>query len=192
MIRSLFLILLLSITCNTFSQRTDFIVLKKKNNRTLRTYSPGTFISAETYNGFAVHGYIKSIRNDSIIVVQQDRQLVATEFGSAIDTISYTIGINYREIKKFYYTKYTAWGHKTGFLEVKLPKIMMIGGAGFIFLELINSAYRKESLSDQNKIFALGIAASVAATGLLMQEIRKGNDKVGGKYKVVYTHINDK
>ena len=74
-------ILLLSITEVTLSQSSDFIVLKKRNNRTLKTYAPGSFISAVTYSGFPINGFIKEIRHDSIIILQQayhwpDRPLV--------------------------------------------------------------------------------------------------------------------
>ncbi len=50
--QALLFILLLSITEVTLSQTSDFLVLKKRNNRTLKTYYPGAFISANTYNGF--------------------------------------------------------------------------------------------------------------------------------------------
>src|ERR1044072_208831 len=109
--QTILFILLLAITQVTLSQTSDFVVLKKRNNRTLKTYYPGAFLSAHTYNGFFINGFIKEIRHDSLIILQQETRLVGTEFGSAVDTVSYTLGVDYREIKTFHYTGYT-WGRK--------------------------------------------------------------------------------
>lgn len=179
-------ILLLAITQVTLSQTSDFIVLKKRNNRTLKTYYPDAFISAVTYNGFSINGFIKEIRHDSIYILQQERKLVPTDFGYTLDTVAYTLGIDYREIKSFHYTSQYTWGRKRGFAAITLPRLMKMGGIGFIVLELVNSAYRKESLSENNKVVPLAIAAGVAATGFAITYFQNKSDKAGGKYKVVY------
>ena len=184
--QTILFILLLATTKVTLSQTSDFIVLKKRNNRTLKTYYPGAFISAHTYNGFFVNGFIKEIRNDSLIILQEETRLVAAEFGSIVDTVSYRIGVDYREIKTFHYTGDYTWGRKRGFAQINLPKLMKIGGIGFIILELVNSTYRKESLSENNKVVPLAIAAGVAATGFAITYFQNKSDKAGGKYKVVY------
>lgn len=189
--KTLLFILTLFITVLAFSQQSDYIVLKKRNNRTLKTYYPGAFISAETYSGFPINGFIKDIRNDSIILRQEETRLFATEFGSVLDTLAYTLSVDYHQIKKFHYTSRYTWGRKKGFATVTLPVIMMIGGAGFVVLELANTAYRNDKLGDQKKMFSLGIATAVAATGFLIKELSKNNEKVGGKYKVVYVRINE-
>ena len=184
--QALLLILLVSIAEVSLSQTSDFIVLKKRNNRTIKTYYPGAFISAITYNGFSINGFIKEIRHDSVIILQQERQLKGTEFGTTLDTMSYTIGVDYREIKSFHYTSQYTWGRKRGFAEVTIPRLMKLGGVGFLVLELFNTAYRKESISANNKLVPLGIAAGVAATGFAITYFQNRSDKAGGKYKVVY------
>lgn len=184
--QALLFILLVSIAEATLSQSSDFIVLKKRNNRTIRTYYPGAFISAVTYDGFSINGFIKDIRHDSIIILQQERRLISTEFGATLDTMSYTIGIDYHNIKTFHYTGKYTWGRKRGFAQITIPRLMKIGGIGFIALELINTAYRKESITANNKMLSLGIAAGVAATGFAITYFQNRSDKVGGKYKVVY------
>jgi hypothetical protein len=184
--KALLFILLLSVTEVTLSQTSDFVVLKKRNNRTLKTYSPGAFISAHTYNGFYINGFIKDIRNDTLVILQQERRLMATDFGSTLDTMSYTIGIDYHEIKTFHYTGQYTWGRKRGFAEITLPRLMKVGGVGFLILELVNTAYRKESITANNKIVPLGIAAGVATAGFAITYFQNKSEKAGGKYKVVY------
>jgi hypothetical protein len=184
--QAVLLILLVSIAEVTLSQPADFIVLKKRNNRTLKTYYPGAFISAVTHNGFNINGFIKDIRHDSIIILQQQRQLQATEFGTTLDTTAYTIGIDYREVKKFQFTHQYTWGRKRGFASVTIPALLKLGGVGFLVLELVNTGYRKESITANNKIVPLGIAAGVAVTGFAITYFQNRSDKAGGKYKVVY------
>jgi hypothetical protein len=181
-------ILFLFIANLLFSQKSDFIVLKKRNGRTLKTYYPGAFISALTVTNFPINGYIKAIRNDSLIIQQEELHLVSAKegMGTEVDTVRYTIGIDYHYIKEFNYQRSYTWGGKRGFLRVAVPKIMIIGGAGFVALELVNTAYRHEKLNDSKKLRALGIAAGVAVTGWLIEEAKKSAKKVGKKYNVFY------
>ncbi|THU41954.1 hypothetical protein FAM09_07585 [Niastella caeni] len=184
--QAILFILLVSIAEVTLSQSSDFIVLKKRNNRTIKTYYPGAFISAVTYNGFSINGFIKDIRNDTLIILQQERRLMPTDFGATLDTLSYTVGVDYHTIKSFHYTSQYTWGRKRGFVEINLPRLMKVGGIGFLILELVNTAYRKESITANKKMLPLGIAAGVAAAGIFMSYQQNRSDKAGGKYKVVY------
>ena len=185
-------ILLTAISFTAFAQPSDYIVLKKKNNRTLKTYFPGTFISASTYTGFTLNGFIKEIRNDSVVVEQQEVRQFATQFGvPALDTIVYTIKLHYKDIHSYHYAAArlaASRGRKGGLLQ----NILMIGGTGFIIIELVNTAYRKESLSDDNKLTALGIAAAVAATGFLWRYLQIKQNKPGKKYRVIYVNMGTK
>ena len=186
--------LILFITCQTLqAQQSDFIVLKKKNNRTLKSYFPGTFISASTYSGFTLNGLIQKIANDTIWVEQQTVRQVATRFGvPALDTTFYIIAVHYRELYKFNYDKHTGPGgqvRQTGWSQVGIPKIMMIGGIGYLILELVNTGYRKESLSDGNKLTGIAIAAGIATAGFVWKQLVKRGDRAGGKYRVVYIQM---
>jgi hypothetical protein len=184
----LLLILFGFISNLVLAQQSDFIVLKKRNNRTLRSYYPGAFISAETHNNFTINGYITAIRNDSLIIRQEERRLMQAKvgMGTELDTLRYTIGIDYREIKQFNYTKSYQWGGRRGFVQVFVPKIMLIGGIGFLVLEGVNTIYRKESFSDGKKLRAMGIAAGIAGLGWYIDYAKTRAKKVGRKYKVVY------
>ncbi len=167
-------------------QRSDFIVLKKANNRTVKSYFPGSYISASTYSGFQLNGIIREIRNDSVFIEQQEVYQVGTPYGvPRLDTVIHTLRLHYTEINQFYFSKGRS-SRRKGFTEVTLPRLMIIGGIGFIVLELVNTAYRGESISDHNKIPSLAIAAGIAAAGLLWQQVQKQKTKAGGKFTVVY------
>ena len=177
-----------------FAQPSDFIVLKKKNNRTLKTYFEGTFISAVTYTGFNLNGIIKEIKSDSVFIEQQDVRQVPTQFGvPALDTFVYTVRLHYTEIRAFFFA-----GHRGSRGTEKkrsgglLQNIMIIGGTGFIALEMVNTLYRGESLSDGNKLTVLAIAAGVAVTGFLWKQLQKRSTRAGAKYKVIYVNMTQK
>lgn len=173
--------------------QSDYIVLKKKNNRTLRTYFPGAFLSATTYTGATLNGLILEIRNDSIFVEQQDVRQIGTRFGTpALDTVFYTIALHHKEIYKFNYDGPTGIGgapRARGISVNIIPTIMMAGGIGYVLLEAINSVYRKESLSANNKLTSMGIAAGVAAAGFTWQTLARRSDRAGRKYNVIYVDM---
>ena len=184
------LMLLLVASIVVDGQRSDFIVLKKRNNKTVKTYFPGTFLSALTHSDFRVNGLIREIRNDTVFVEQQEIFQVATQFGvPKLDTIIHTIRFHYTDIKQFFFANNTGTGgapRKRGFAQVSIPRLMLLGGSAFIALELVNTAYRKESLNEGNKITSLAIAAAVAGGGLIWQQLQNQAGKAGGKFKVVY------
>lgn len=172
------------------AQRSDYIVLKKKNNeRTVKTYFPGTFIKGATYGGFQINGYVKNIRNDSLFIEQQEVYQVPTQFGvPKLDTVVYTIPIRYIDIKSFDFS--TRPGRRKGFSQARLPLIMMMAGTGYVILETVNTIYRNESFSDQNKLAGMGIAAGVALTGFMWQRLHNDSRKAGTGYRVIYVNMH--
>ena len=189
--RILIIYLFLCLICNKISaQQSDFIVLKKRNNRTVKTYIPGSFLSARTYTGFLINGKIRKIKNDSIFVEQIEFRQVPTGLGvPRIDTLSYHIAMHYTEIRDFYFSTFAnAAGspRRRGFAQVSLPRLMVLGGSAFMALELVNTAYRKEPLNDQGKLTALAIAGVITGTGLIWQHLQNQSTKPGVKFKVLY------
>lgn len=170
------------------AQKTDMIVLKKRNNRTMKTYYPGSIIMAENYDGFKINGIIKQIRNDSILLQQRETRLMPTNFGFKIDTLYYSLGVNFRSIKKYYYGPGNNFNDKERkeFMKTMLPKLMTRAGIGYFVLELVNSLGRKESLKEHNNIPLLGSAALVAGGGFVWNRWHKKRNQVGGKYEAVY------
>jgi hypothetical protein len=175
----------------SIAQNSDFIVLKKKNNRSIRSYFPGSFISGQTYTGARIFGTILQIRNDSLAIEQMYVRQVGTQFGTpALDTTYSTIRLHFTEIRKFDYDVKTSYGKK-GKSGISIPRMMKLAGIGYIVLEGVNSAYRKESLSDGNKPVTLAVAAGVAAAGFIWDGIKKRQEVAGGKYRVEYIRMSD-
>src|SRR4051812_28238442 len=94
-----FIFLLLSSAC--FSQASDFIKVKKRNNRTLKTFFPGSLISCQTVYGNYIGGIINAVRNDSVFIKEYDVRAVPNQWGVAsVDTLgSSIVGIHYKDIE---------------------------------------------------------------------------------------------
>jgi len=172
----------------TAAQKSDFIVLRNKQSRTVRSYFPGAFINADTYAGFTLNGIIKKIQHDSLYVEQQNVYQVPTQFGTpTLDTVKFLIPIYYKEIRRFNYE--IDGSHRSAGKSMVMPKLLLYGGAGYITLELVNSAYRKESLNEGNKLTTLAVAGGVALTGLVWQELKKSNQRKGKNVTVEYINM---
>ena len=186
----LFLIFLISFL-TSFTQQNDFIVIKKKNNRTLKTYFPGTFISAVTNKGLSINGFITDIRNDSLFWRQEEKRLMAVDWGTVVDTVFFMNGVLYTDIIKFNNLNKNTWGGQSNFFQSAIPKLMLLGGTGFIVLESFNTLNRKESFNDHKKLSSMAIAAGVAAAGYLYPYITNRHNRAGRRYKVIYLRRED-
>ena len=182
----LFTILLLVASAG-FSQASDFVTVRKKNNRTYTTYFPGSFINCETVYGHYIHGIVQAVHSDSIFVKQYDVRMVPTPFGvNAIDTLgSYTFGIYYKDIDVVIVPRKQSFGY------IKNGTIFILGGLGYALLNLVNGKYLKESVTSRANIKSLGISFGVAGMGYLLNRLHLSNNRNGKKYRVEYVHMGD-
>lgn len=177
--------LLLLFSAASFSQVSDFVTVKKKNNRTYTTYFPGSFIACETVFGYHINGWVEAVRNDSIFVKQYSIQMTPTQFGvGRIDTLgSYIVKIHYQDIDVVDIPRKASFGY------VKNGSIFIVGGLGYAALNLVNGKYLKESITTEHNLRSLGIALGVAGTGYLLNRLHLSNNRNGKKYRVEYVHM---
>ncbi|HEY4150083.1 MAG TPA: hypothetical protein VGM41_14185 [Chitinophagaceae bacterium] len=184
-----FLLVLLSCLCYSlvFPQASDFIVVKKHNNRTIKSFFTGLPITLETTYESVVSGYITDIRNDSVFVKEYDVKTVPTMWGvTMLDTASsYIVGVHYKEIKKI------DVGENDGaFQYVTNGTIFLIGGVGYGLLNVVNGAYLHESITDSKNARSLSIAGGVAVFGFILNRIAHHKNKYW-KYVIEYVHMKD-
>ncbi|MDI3320141.1 hypothetical protein [Pinibacter soli] len=179
------IILLISFAFSTMmaSAQSDFIVVKKRNNRTVKTFMPGSTITITTFQDYVLTGPVDTIRDDSIFVRMYNIRVMPTQFGTTIiDTAGSNVrGVNYKDIQKI------DVGKKESFVFIKNGTLFMIGGLGYIALHLINGAYLHESPNGAS----IAIAGGVAAAGFIMNRIYHSRKKHGKLYKIEYIHMND-
>ena len=178
---------LLTLSTISYSQASDFITVKKRNNRIIKTYFPGSFISCQTVYGYYVAGTVHAVRNDSVLIQQFEVRSVPNMWGvSSVDTVgSYLVSIVYKDIEK------VVTGKRESFGFVKNGTILMIGGLGYAALNLVNGSYLNQSITSPENMKSLAIAFGVAGTGLLINRLRKYNNRNGKRYRIEYVHMNN-
>jgi hypothetical protein len=183
MLKFKLLILLLIFSVKIFSQASDFIVVKKRNNRTVKTFFPGLPISFETVDKRQANGMIEAIRNDSIFIKEWDIRPMLNSLGiPVVDTVgAYLSGFHYKEIGK------VDVSGRMKLQEVTPGRILIIGGSGYILLNVINGAIQHQSVTSSKNLTSLGIAAGAVAAGLLANYITRHKNK----YHVEYVHMNE-
>jgi hypothetical protein len=176
-------IILLFSSAKIFSQASDFITVKKHNNRTIKTFFPGVPISFVTVYKRPVNGTITDIRHDSIFVKEWDVRVVPTTFGvTVLDTAGvYITGFHYKEIETIDVSD------RTQFQQVTAGRILIIGGIGYTALNIINGAYLHEPITDSKNLKNLGIAAGAVGTGLLINYLSRHRRK----YLIEYIRMDE-
>jgi hypothetical protein len=189
MARLLFILSFLFITTSGLAQASDFISIRKKNNRTVKTYFPGVAIKFQTTFFRMVEGQIVQIKNDSVFVKQWDIRIVPTSLGvTVVDTAgSYITTVHYKEIKVVYWDK-----RKKLHEFITDGSLLMIGGTGYAALNVINGAYLKEPITDSRNLRSLGTALGAAGTGYLLSRLNRKEAKFERKYRVYYIRMNEK
>ncbi len=178
------LLLFLLLQLNVFSQRSDFISVRKWSGRALKTFYAGSRISFQTKSGTPVSGVIEDIRSDSVFIVLHDVRRYQSYLGvPAFDTVAtYTVPLHYKDIKSVMVSKRSRAG------LVLLGNMMLYGGGGYIALNVINGGLYNQSVGGKENLRKLGIAASVFLTGFIARKHFKAT-RFGRHQKIVYIKL---
>lgn len=165
------------------AQASDFITVKKKNGRTLKTYFPGLPITFSTIDNYWVQGQITAIKNDTVYINQLIIRSLPTIWGvNILDTAgSLLTPVHYRDIKQVVFDT-----RSNGFSYIKDGTLLMIAGGGYALLNVINGAYFKSPLSSADNKKRLGIALGTAGAGYILNRIQKNKHK---HYQVEYVRM---
>ena len=139
MLKFILLILLLALSsCKIFFTGQRFHNRKKRNRSTVKTFSRVFSISFETIDKRPVSGMIKAIRNDSIFVKRMGHQTDAERFWYT--GRRYCSGLSQRVFTTRKWRQ-VMFQDRMRFQEVTPGRILIIGGSGYILLNVINGAY---------------------------------------------------
>jgi hypothetical protein len=157
---------------SSFAQ-SDFIQLKK-NNRVLQTWFQGDYIYAQLKNGQWINAEIYKIQDDSLYLrpfTVRTYFLDTTFFGLMTIHINYLMAFP-REDK--------------GFSYVKNGTIFIIGGGGYLLLNVINTLSNNEPVFGSDNLPNVAIATAVLALGVALRLTHKSTYIVGKKYHIEY------
>jgi hypothetical protein len=167
-----------------FAQVSDFISVRKKSGRIIKSFIPGSRILFETSYGGFIEGPIKEIKRDSIFITAYDTRTLITNFGARyLDTVrTYVVPFHYKEIKAVNVF------HRRGFFS-RIDKLLVLGGTGYFALNLLNGAYLNESVTSEDNLKSLGISAMAVGTGLLLKHVAHLDNFSRRKHRIVYVHM---
>lgn len=180
------LIIFVLISSLSFSQLSDFIVVKKKNGRTIGTFMAGKEIVFKTNTGDYIDGQIEAIRDDSIFVITYKIRTVPTNLGvTMVDTISKSVfATNYRNISRIKIHERSDRG------QGLVGSLLMLGGSGYILLNVINSAGHGEPITEKRNLRNVGFAAGAVALGYLVTNHFLIDNFSSKWHKFVYVNMN--
>jgi hypothetical protein len=168
---------------NSIAQTGNMIVIKKGEQR-VKTFMKGLTATFRTTTGDWVNATIHDLKNDSIffkdIIVRQ----VATQWGvPRMDTMATIIrGMHYQDIA-------AVPKRRESFSFIRNGTLFMIGGAGYVGLNVINSAILKYPVFDKENLPGLAAGAGIFGVGKLMQKLHKDIITVGKKYTIHYIKL---
>ncbi|HEY1021159.1 MAG TPA: hypothetical protein VGE06_02545 [Flavisolibacter sp.] len=167
------------------AQSLDYISVRKSNGRVLKNFYAGSAIILQQTNGTYLQGPVLAVRNDSIYVTVYDIRYYPTQFGTYVrDTISTThVGIRHQEIQRIFLNP------RRGFFKRMAGPLLMIGGGGYLVLNVLNGLAYEGSVTDSENLRKLGTAAGAFGLGFLLTKLFASDGFSTQKHRIVYVDL---
>jgi hypothetical protein len=180
-----FFVLIIAHAITARAQVSDLISVRKPNGRTIRTFTKGSFMTFIDPAAQWVEGTVQDIRNDSVFISRLDVRTYRTQAGGQVaDTIGAWIsGYHYRELVKI------RIHDRRGSLLNLAGSALIIGGAGYAVLNLVNGAYLEEPINDPENLRSLGIALGMAGLGVAIKKLFPPNNFTRPRHQVLYIRL---
>ncbi len=179
----LLLTLFLSGMMVSANAQTDLLLLKK-GNRTEQTWITGSFIHFQFSSKQWIQGFLKQIRNDSILVDQIAFYQVPTESGfPRIDTAHMgNLKLHINEI-------YGLPKRNKGSGIFTNGTLLKMGSTAYVFLNVFNSLIHNEAVFSAVNLNRMAVAGGVYLAGTLMGWAQKPSIVLGKKYSMQTIHL---
>ena len=165
---------------HTWAQGSDMVVLKKKNNRTVKTYVEETAIQLITKNGERVRGTIKKIDKDSLFINTYNERAGYTMWGTRFwDTVSVAlIRVHPNEVSEIVKPR-------AGLGIIKNGYLFIMGGLSYSVLHLVNAAYLKQPVEGAT----MAKAGRLILGGWILKKTHRTTVKMGNRYHLQYVPL---
>jgi small nuclear ribonucleoprotein (snRNP)-like protein len=179
MIHKYFFIAYLLLSCldSLHAQGSDMVLLKKKNNKTLKKYLAETPINMITKNGERINGVIKKIDRDSMFINTYVERAAYTMWGPKFwDTLSIAlIKVHCNEVGEIVKPR-------AGLGIIRNGYLFMAGGLSYAALHLGNALIANEPIDGS----ILAKAGAVALGGMILKKTYRSTVKIGKRYRLQY------
>lgn len=176
------------------SQIHDFLSLKKRNGRTVQNFYTGSKISFMSHGNF-YEGLIDKIQHDSVYLRMFHVNVLQTNWGTAIyDTVSrFEMPFYYKDIR-ITYKDINGLKLSNAYVQYRflywIAKRAWIGAAGYIVLNVFNSAYLKDKLTSNRNLTSVGIALGTFATAFYLDRKLNPRKYSPRGYRLTYVKMN--
>lgn len=170
----------------TGAQSLDYISVQKKNGRAVKNFFRGSNMLLQTNDGGYLQGPINAVQNDTVYLTVYDVRLYRTVLGSVLrDTITSTsVGVPYKSIRRIYLNK------RRSFFQRSAGPLLMISGAGYFTLNVLNGALFDLPVTDQKNLKTLGIAAGAFGLGFLLNKLFATDGFSTKRTRIVYVDLS--
>lgn len=164
------------------AQGSDIISVRKANGRVIKSFISGVPITFYTRNNTLVQGTIREIRNDSVLINSYAIRIVPTHLGvTMVDTAARWVdAVHYRDIKNIEVFR------RRRFVRGKIGRLLIIGGAGYLVLNLFNGKYLNQPITEKENLRSLGAAAAALGSGIIIQKFLPVNRFSRKRHQIVY------
>ena len=172
----------------SFSQGLDYISVRKRNGAVVKNFYAGSEITLQTTEGLYLQGPVKAVQNDTVYLTLYDIRYMPTVYGGFVrDTLTTTIvGLYYKDIRRIHLK-----GRKN-FFQRNGPALLMLGGGGYLALNVLNGAFYNQSLSGKDRLKRAGIGAALFGIGYLLQKLFQSDGFSKPSQPVVYVSLSPK
>ncbi len=168
-----------------FAQSLDYLSVRKQNGQVVKNFYAGSDILLQLNDGSYLKGPLKTLINDSVYVTVYDIRWYPTPWGTyAKDTLTTTIvGIKTSDISRIHLSR-----RRSFFQRISGP-LLMIGGAGYLVLNVLNGALFDLPITDGQNLRRIGTAAGAFGTGFLLSKLFAADGFSKKKHRIVYVDL---
>ena len=167
------------------AQSADYLSIRKKSGRVVKNFYAGGYIELITVDNSYIAGPIQAVRNDSLFVTIYDVRSSRTVWGSILrDTVTVqTVSLHNKDIKRIQLES------ESSAFQRLVPPIMMIGGAGYATLNVVNGVILNQSISGNRNLRRLGTAVGIFGLGFLLNKLFASDGFTKAKHRIVYVDL---
>jgi hypothetical protein len=167
------------------AQVSDYISVRKPNGRTVKNFMAGLPIIFETKTGTRLDGWIKEVRNDSIVMREYIVRKVMTNWGVfVLDTAGSLLhAVHFKDIGRIRIKQ------KQNFILRRTDDLLLAGGAGYLLLNLLNCGYLNESSSKSNNLRKLSMATGAIGLGMLWHRLFGDKEYTTRRHRILYINM---
>lgn len=183
--KPLLFIFLLLLVQTVQAQSLDYISVRKPNGRVVKNFYAGSHLLLQLTDGSYLEGPVQAVRNDSVFITLYDIRYLRTTFGSIIrDTVSTSIAsFSYKEVSRIYLDE------RKGFFRRMAGPLLIIGGAGYLTLNVLNGAFYDLPITDAKNLRRLGTAVGAVGLGILFQKLFASDGFTKKKHQITYVDL---